>query len=530
MREYCKMSCSICLEKFTLKLRKEIKCQYCPEASCVQCLKQYLLSSTEDPHCHSCKRVWTNDFMNANFPFTFRGNTLRIHRRDILVSLERSRLPAMQVFVEAKRNMNEAIKVQSEMHVEITKITIERNALGEKKDKARCTYDYNMIRNTDAATIKSLKMDYLNKRRTYLQFKRDKYAPALDVYTTLCRQVERYKRAYYTGRLDDTPQDENHEERRQFHMKCPANDCRGFISQTYICGTCTKKTCSDCIEVLEEGHVCKPESVESAKAIKKETRACPKCATRIFKIDGCDQMWCTVEGCNTAFSWNTGQVVSGRVHNPHYYEWLRQNNGGNPIQREVGDVECGGLPEVNNFVRRSRYINLPDSTRIFILSVFRCLYEIEAMHMYQYPMTMHANANKDINVQYLMNEIDEATWKKKLEMKEMAFIRRKEIGQILQTFITAGTDILRAIYQKLPASSLPSGTQIHPEDEEWVSKVGIPNIISLREYTSNALLTLGSTMRMAVPDISAEFNWVPARAYYNKKSLTRMETIEEETV
>ena len=108
------MSCSICLDKFTLKLRKEVKCQYCPETSCLQCLKQYLLSSIEDPHCHSCKRAWSRDFINENFPFTFRGNTLRIHRRDVLVSLERSRLPAMQVFVEAKRRFQTYVKIDND--------------------------------------------------------------------------------------------------------------------------------------------------------------------------------------------------------------------------------------------------------------------------------------------------------------------------------------------------------------------------------------------------------------------------------
>jgi hypothetical protein len=36
-------------------------------------------------------------------------------------------------------------------------------------------------------------------------------------------------------------------------------------------------------------------------------------------------MWC-IE-CKTAFSWSKGTVEVGMVHNPHYYQWMRQNGG-----------------------------------------------------------------------------------------------------------------------------------------------------------------------------------------------------------
>lgn len=127
-------------------------------------------------------------------------------------------------------------------------------------------------------------------------------------------------------------------ERKKFIMKCQSENCPGFLSTQYKCGVCDVYTCSECLETKDDDHECKKENIESAKMIKKETRSCPTCATRIYKIDGCDQMWCV--DCKTAFSWNSGQISNTRIHNPHYYEYLRQTNGG-VIPREPGDIPGG---------------------------------------------------------------------------------------------------------------------------------------------------------------------------------------------
>lgn len=85
-------------------------------------------------------------------------------------------------------------------------------------------------------------------------------------------------------------------------------------------------------------HVCNPDNLASAKLIDAETRACPKCGARVYKISGCNQMFCTA--CNDcAFDWVTGRVETV-IHNPHYYEFQRQLNGGQ-APRVPGDILCG---------------------------------------------------------------------------------------------------------------------------------------------------------------------------------------------
>ena len=91
-------------------------------------------------------------------------------------------------------------------------------------------------------------------------------------------------------------------------------------------------------------HVCDENSLASVEEIKKTTRNCPGCGAATFKISGCDQMFCTVPGCETAFSFRTGRKQTGIIHNPHYFQMRAQGLlGTNP--RTPGDRICGGPPD-----------------------------------------------------------------------------------------------------------------------------------------------------------------------------------------
>ena len=138
-------------------------------------------------------------------------------------------------------------------------------------------------------------------------------------------------------------------ESKKFVMQCQNSGCRGMLSTQYKCGICTKHTCPKCYLLIEDDHVCKQEDMDTVEELRKNTRPCPNCGLRISKIDGCDQMWC-IE-CKTAFSWSKGTVEKGVVHNPHYYQWMRQNGAvpRNPNEHNEG---CGNI-----FVNGSRKMN-----------------------------------------------------------------------------------------------------------------------------------------------------------------------------
>ena len=88
------------------------------------------------------------------------------------------------------------------------------------------------------------------------------------------------------------------------------------------CHVCNSIYCPECGVKLEpnEDHICLKEEIESFKELKSNTRPCPKCASPIFRTEGCNHMFCVK--CKTSFDWKTGEKISG-YSNPHRDEWLR---------------------------------------------------------------------------------------------------------------------------------------------------------------------------------------------------------------
>jgi hypothetical protein len=473
--------------------------------------------------------------MAANFPLVFRNGTIRLHRRKILFEREKAMLPAMQIFVEARRNgarvhavytkisqeLAEKYKVYAELRDAVRKF--ERDVWADLATKKA----QGLITPVQMPDYRDAKKKWGELRDAELAYSRDVCNPLRRQVIDTCREMSYWNHRYING------SEATEKLKREFLMRCPAEECRGFLSTSYKCGICEKHTCADCLEclgltddsgldALKAGHTCKPENVESAKAIKKETRPCPKCGARIFKIDGCDQMWCTVDGCSTAFSWNTGHVVTGRVHNPHYYEWLRRNGGG--AEREVGDIPCGGVPTAHVFMRQVIRSTLESGEKNRLLEVHRNITEFQA-RLAAYPARPDALMNKELNVRYLMNEITEDVWKQKLEHTEAAFNRKKEIGQLLQTFVTASADILQGIVGRMEDTSVSPDSVV-----AFIRDVAMPQLESLRSYTNESFNTMGTSRRMAVPQVGSRWEWLPARALYKMPTLAVNEIVEADNI
>ena len=290
-------SCPICCDTFNKGTRASVTCNFgdCKFSSCKGCVRRYLLGTTTDPHCMNCKKGWDENFIVSNLNRSFCDKEYKKHRKKILIEREISKLPETMVVAENQKLIdleNNKIKERS----------IQISALKEE--------------------IKKLRIESSKSHIIIYNIQKGKYKS----------------------------------EKRKFIMACPNNNCRGYLSTQYKCELCTLFTCPHCLEIIghnkTDTHTCNPDNVTSAELIKKETKGCPSCGVRIFKISGCNQMWCTE--CRVAFDYTTGKIDNGIVHNPHLYAYLAQQNNGE-VPRNPQDILCGGLCSYSQL--QSRIIN-----------------------------------------------------------------------------------------------------------------------------------------------------------------------------
>jgi hypothetical protein len=276
-----------------------------------------------------------------------------------------------------------------------------------------------------------------------------------------------------------------------FIRKCPLENCKGFLSQQWKCETCEKKICSKCNELKADDHECDPENVKTMELLKKDTKPCPKCGTMINKSSGCSQMWCP--SCHCAFNWNTGNIETGVIHNPHFYEFQRRNAGSNTnAARNPGDIPCGGMPTIpelntlfdkKTLARRptyGRYYEYPNRLlipkkeelspeQLIVYEAHRLVGHIEDYEL-RYNYNEYRVNNQDLRIKYLLNELNDENFKKTIQQREKKCDKTRDISNILRMFSITSTDMLRQLV---------------------VSELGLKefceNIENLRNYTNEQL-------------------------------------------
>ena len=419
--------CQICDENLNKSTNIPIQCEYCQFEACRKCCETYATNESRVKCMNTdCGREWTRKFIRESFTLMFINGRLKEHREQLLFDKERALLPATQPIIEAKI---ECAKID-------TRIELMRNQVSKLTREISDLYiERNIINN--------------NPRKT--------------------------------------------NQRTAFVRACPDEDCRGFLSSQWKCGICEKWCCPDCHIIKgftrDAEHTCNEDDVATARLIANDTKPCPKCATGIFKIDGCDQIWCTQ--CHTAFSWRTG-AIENNVHNPHYYEWLRRTNGGE-APRNPGDIPCGR--ELNNNLTvmigrclRTRHHMSPISKTVsarcdnIIRNVIHLMRGGEIRRPENYE-----RRNEELRVRYLMKEITENEMKEQLQRDDKRNNKNQEIVDIYTMVSTTITDILYRFLHYLQHDC-------HPNE---FSTIILDEIDPLITYANECLAELSHTYSSA---------------------------------
>jgi hypothetical protein len=239
-----------------------------------------------------------------------------------------------------------------------------------------------------------------------------------------------------------------------------------------FCGLCAREYCRRCHELRDDddAHACDASNVASVRLMKRDTKACPTCAAPIYKIYGCDQMWCTA--CNTAFDWRSLELIKRRVHNPHYLEYARlhpeaaQRRDGNGVA-ECGVVQCDAdvsvlalgaqrfTDRIVNF--RGLVLHVEQVEIPLIARNDNAAEQVNDEEEEEEDGTMHNGhtgdckrdrcrvifaGNRDLRMRYLLGEIAEDAFRKTLHSRQKLAERDAEIADVLRTLVAVGTDLL----------------------------------------------------------------------------------------
>jgi hypothetical protein len=155
-------------------------------------------------------------------------------------------------------------------------------------------------------------------------------------------------------------------------------------------------------------------------------------------------MWCT--NCHTAFNWITGEIETGRMHNPHYYEWMRAQGGGR-MPREPGDVRCGGPVLYRDVLQTLRRLGLQQYEEL-LAEIHSLIGDIRDVRLRRLAVVNNPDENRDLRINYLLGDYkNDKEWLSKIKMREKSKEKRASEILILQMLADTLETIVDNIYR-----------------------------------------------------------------------------------
>jgi hypothetical protein len=428
--------CSVCINIFSNHLKST--CTSCTFSNCLQCHKEYLLTTSNEPHCMSCRTVIPYCNFIEKFGTSWVFSKYKKHRENILWNKENSLLPQ----------------------------TVHKYSVDKKIVVLR-------------AEIKELNLEIRNKKIAIW------------------------------GLNNPVPTQgaggENKPTKFNYTYRCPVTDCKGFINKENSCDICEALICLDCYSEVNKAHKdhheCDQQLVDTFNEIKREAKPCPSCGFFISKVSGCDQMFCV--SCGTPFSWRTGKIEQGIIHNPHAHTYFQNNpeaqqNYLNGIHRAAGGDGCRTpIPTIQSF--KKQFIDRME----FITKVHTGTSEFRQYQRTRVERFLNSeyDENNDLRLKFIHKEINEKKFKELVHARHKKLNYFKEIARIFMSTYETFETLLWAIVDLQPTEATEFTVKKRTEILNAIDFIG-----TFRENVNNELIKLSQSFHyMSIISITSDY-------------------------
>ncbi|VVU95567.1 hypothetical protein CPAV1605_1319 [seawater metagenome] len=405
-------TCQICTEEVTDNFT--VICPFCSVEICEKCFQYGITMEIQNPICLCCKKNLSLEFVLSNNETDWCKTKFIPYFENLCLEKEKSKLmdtmPKFKKILEIK-NLKSKIK----------------ELPSNKKIKTQLVKDWGNdtdISSADFKVILKIKIEEKDKSKTIL----------IDKINIL----EDGEHKYGTKAAKKTV----------YICNCPNIKCRGFITDKYFCEICNTNICKACMATKEDGHTCKRADIETAELIKNSSKPCPKCYVPIFKISGCNQMFCT--NCHVVFDWVTLKIDNGNVHNAHYFDWMTsQNNDSKTVN--VEEIACGDIVEIFRnlaFKLRNRDENNSWSDYYNIRKIFDINRIMNGEIIENIKDKLIKDKFEDYRIQYLDKKISQDTWKKRIATDSISNERYRSLIEVFEMYVAVTSDFIRQLAYK----------------------------------------------------------------------------------
>jgi hypothetical protein len=404
--------CDICCMKITKSKRMLIECTFCNESACKSCYSRYFIDN-DSVCCMFCKKIFHNEILQDNFPKSFMNKILDKQVLKIF-NREMGLIPKTIKKITLNKYRHETIMIQNNIRTYRNKLDRLFTRLSNRSlDDPRGDEPLNVLINNHRIMLGKLYDD-------------------LAAINLECREYKQTEISSY---------------------KCPMEECKGLLNNGH-CSLCETSVCNDCnVVVNNDAHSCIQDDIDSFTEIRNNSKPCPGCHALTTHISGCNQMWCVI--CHETWDWTSGEPVTERVHNPMYFEWLKETNQN---MREIGDYVSGGLPEYED-------LSICHGMSQDILYFSEDIATLEDYTITGLVAERQDNDNfESLREQYVMNTINEKTFKAIIRKRYKRTIMTTDMIILINSYILS----MHEIFLRINSSKLCT-----PENKFEIEKLSM---------------------------------------------------------